>query len=297
MDVGVLRATEDVVDALVRLDDLVASATPGLATLLMLRTAQAIVAASDRPSGEALDRALPDGDDAFAAMLGWWFAPASREFITEDPVLCGTALALHEASEMIRGGRTLTLGVLDDALRASDVPLGELPHAFDSVLRAAESHAWPPLLLCASLSSEGSGQLRGIPAAIARAVAPLAGGLTADVFVASPGAEQLASSLHALAQQAREMRRRTQVYLERTDDAVAQCEAFGRGGASARQLVELLRGQPAVTVGHAASALHLTTPTAGAAVDRLFDAGWLREITGRGRDRVFVYTPAVAIAG
>jgi hypothetical protein len=132
---------------------------------------------------------------------------------------------------------------------------------------------------------------------MARAVAPLAGSLTADVFVAPSGAETFASSLHSLAEQAREVRRRTQVYLERTADAAAHCEDFGRGGASARQLVELLRGRPAITVGLAAGALELTAPTAGAAVDRLLDAGWLREITGRGRDRVFVYTPAVAIAG
>ena len=36
---------------------------------------------------------------------------------------------------------------------------------------------------------------------------------------------------------------------------------------------------------------------AGAAVERLMRAGPPREITGRGRARVFVYLPAVAIAG
>ena len=296
-DLGVLRATEDAVEALVRLDEMVASAPPGLPTLLMLRTAQAIVAANDRPSTAVRNDATPDGDAAFSALLGWWYAPASREFITEDPVLCGVALALRDAAAMIRGGRALTLGMLDDAMHSSDTPLGDLPHAFDSVLRAAESQAWPPLLLCAALSSESCGQLRGIPAAIARTVAPLAGSLTADAFIAPACAETSASSLHALAQQAREVRRRTQVYLERTAAALVQCDEFGRGRGSARQLVELLRGQPATTVALAASTLDLTAPTAGAAVDRLLGAGLLREITGRGRDRVFVYAPAVAIAG
>ena len=60
---------------------------------------------------------------------------------------------------------------------------------------------------------------------------------------------------------------------------------------------DLLAGRPAVTVAEAAAALDVSAPTAGAAVERLLGAGLLREITGRGRDRVFVYLPAVAIAG
>jgi Fic family protein len=87
------------------------------------------------------------------------------------------------------------------------------------------------------------------------------------------------------------------VYREACALAATQCREFGRGGPTAVALAELLGGRPAITVAGAAAALELSTPTAGAAVDRLMSAGLLREITGRGRDRVFVYVPAVAIAG
>ena len=61
-------------------------------------------------------------------------------------------------------------------------------------------------------------------------------------------------------------------------------------------LLDLLARTPAITVVGAAAALELTVPTVGAAVERLVGAGLLREITGRGRDRVFVYEPAIALA-
>ncbi len=292
-----LRATEDAVDALARLDEQVASAAPGFATLLMLRSAQAIVAANDRPLGSARTDDSPDGDAGFAALLGWWYAPTSREFITDDPHLRGTALALDAAADMMCAGRPLTLGLLEEALHTADVALGELPDAFDETLRIAEMEVWPPLLLCAELSSGTGGQLRSIPASIARAVAPLASGLTTGVFVTAGCADTQASALHMVAREARVMRRRVMTYREECAQAAARCSEFGRGGASAQALVGLLAKRPAVTVAAVASALDLTAPTAGAAVERLVGARLLREITGRARDRVFVYTPAVTLAG
>lgn len=294
---GVFRATEDAVDALARLDELVASGGSAFSTLLMLRTAQAIVASNDRPSGEIVqDGAAIDGAAGFAALLGWWYAGASREFVTVDRVLSGTACALDSAVEMTRSGRTLTLGLLDEAVRAADVRLGAMPEAFDPVLQDGEASAWSPLLLCAALASGDCGKIRGIPASIARAVAPLSGGLTATAVVLPASTDDLAASLHALARSARDVRRRVLLYRERTAEASAGCDRLGRGGPSARALVALLASRPAVTVGDAARALSLSAPSAGAAVDRLLDAGRLQEITGRGRDRVFVYAPAIAFA-
>lgn len=291
LDVGLLRATEDAVDALSRLDEQVAVSATGLATLLKLRSAQAIVAANDRPPGEALD-----GEAAFAALLAWWYAPEGREFIADDRHLRGTAAALDTAAQMMRAGRALTPGLLEEAMRAGDAALPWMPGVFAVTLQAAETEQWPALLSTAALSSGACGAVRHVAASIARAVVPLSGGATADVFVVSGCADDAAGALYLMANEARAVRRRVAVYREACTHAVAQCRAFGRGGLSAVALAELLAGRPALTVASAASALELSVPTAGAAVERMMSAGLLREITGRGRDRVFVYLPAVAIA-
>ena len=292
LDVGLLRATEDAVDALSRLDEQVAATAPGLTTLLKLRSAQAIVAANDRPPGAALD-----GEAAFAALLAWWYAPEGREFIADDAHLRGTAVALDSAAEMMRAGHALTPGLLEEALRAGGSVLPGLPVEFEETLRTAEAASWPALLTAAALSSGACGRVRTVSASMARAVLPLSGGATADVFVVAGCADDAAGALHSVANEAHAARRRVAVYREERANAAARCREFGRGGASAAALVELLVGRPAVTVAEAASALELSVPTAGAAVERLMSAGLLREITGRGRDRVFVYLPAVAIAG
>ncbi|MBA4072863.1 MAG: hypothetical protein C0497_13645 [Gemmatimonas sp.] len=269
-----------------------AGAAPGLATLLKLRSAQAIVAANDRPPDPALD-----GEAAFAALLAWWYAPEGREFIAEDPHLRRTAVALDAAAEMMRAGHALTPGRLEEAMRAGEMVLPVMPRDFEETLCASEVESWPALLLVAALSSGACGRMRTVAAFIARAAVPLAGGLTADVFVVAPCADDKTSALHSLANTARSLRRCVAVYREACANAAEQCRAFGRGGPSAAALARLLASRPAMTVADAARALDLSAPTAGAAVERLVGAGLLREITGRGRDRVFVYLPAVAIAG
>lgn len=305
-DIGVLRAIENAVDALARLDEQVAGTTPGVATLLMLRAAQAIVAANDRPTGGAADdkagdtvaggAVAIDGAVAFAALLGWWYAPESRGFIADDPHLRGVARALDSASGSVRGGRVVTAGLLDDAARAADLDVPELSPLLDATLSMADQESWPALLVVAELCSGACGRERSVSASLARAVAPLSGGLGRDVFVAPGYAGDAAGVLHALANDARAMQRRVAAYREALALARERCHAFGRGGASASALVEWLAGHPAVTVQGAARVLAHSAPTAGAAVDRLVDAELLREITGRARDRVFVYTPAATLA-
>jgi hypothetical protein len=297
LDVRLLRATEDAVDALSRLDEQVAASTSGLATLLKLRSAQAIVAANDRPLGDARDGSALDGAAAFAALLGWWYAPEGREFIVDDVHLRGTAVALDAAAEMMRAGRMLTPGLLEEAMRAGAVAAPAIPGVFEQTLRAAEDASWPALLLTAALSSGACGRVRSVTTAIARAVVPLSGGATADVFVVAGCADDAPGALHTVANEARAVRRRVAVFRESCANAAKRCREFGRGGPSAAALAELLAGRPAITVAGAAAALELSAPTAGAAVERLMGAGLLREITGRGRDRVFVYLPAVAFAG
>lgn len=291
-DLTLLRATADTAASLARLDALVARAAPGMPTLLLLRSAQSIVAAEDRPL-----RAPVDGAPAFAALLGWWYAPESREFIADDPHLRGVARALALAADRVRGGHGLTPGVLDDALREGGLEMRAMPDVFAATLRAADAQAWPPLVLAAELSAGACGRVRGVRAAIARAAAPLSDGLMAGPHVLPVTADDVTGALHALADAGDAARRRVSAYHGACVQAAARCREFGRGSASALALLDALAAAPAMTVAGVSTALGLTIPTAGAAVDRLMAAGLLREITGRGRDRVFVYEPAIALAG
>lgn len=284
---------EEAADAFARLDETVANSAPGLAPLLMLRSAQAIAALRAGPLGTAAG-----GGVAFAALLGWWYAAESREFVPDDPALRRGALALDATAEKVRGGRALTIALLREVASTEDADEDALAsETVDATLRRSASESWPSLLLAGELLSGECGQAPGQLVAIARAVAPLVGGLSADVFVVTQGTDDVPSALYGLAAEARAVRRRVDAYRRRCAEAGEHAGGFGRGAGSARAVLDLLAGTPAITVVGATVALGLTVPTVGAAVERLLDAGLLREITGRGRDRVFVYEPAIALAG
>ena len=293
---------EEAAESFGRLDEAVAHSAAGLASLLMLRSAQAIVASRSGPLGEA-----PAREDSFAALLGWWYAAESREFVQDEPALRRCAISLDATAEKIRGGRALTLALLreevdvadDDGASGSDASGADAAGSdvLADTLRRSMNESWPPLLLASELLTGECARVPGISAAIARAVAPLVGGLSTDVFVIAPAADDTAAALHGMAGEARAMRQRVDAYRAACVSAAELARGFGRGAGSALALLDLLAGTPAITVVGAAAALALTVPTAGAAVDRLRGAGLLREITGRGRDRVFVYVPAIALAG
>jgi len=297
VDLSELRAMEEAAESFARLDETVANSAPGVASLLMLRSAQAIAASRVEPLDTPAAREV-----TFAALLGWWYAAESREFVADDRALRRRALALDASAEKIRGGRALTLAMLREVVDLADDgdasgSDGSALNAVETTLQRAESESWPSLFLAAALLSGECAKLPGLSAAIARAVAPLVGGLTADVFVIAPAAADEAAALHGLAAEARAMRRRVNGYREQCERAAERARGFGRGAGSALAMLDLLAGTPAITVVGAAAALELTVPTVGAAVERLLGAGLLREITGRGRDRVFVYEAANALAG
>lgn len=65
---------------------------------------------------------------------------------------------------------------------------------------------------------------------------------------------------------------------------------LGRGAASALRVHELAGRRIALAAGGAATQLGLSVPTVNAALARLEEAGILREVTGRRRGRIFLYT-------
>jgi Fic family protein len=66
--------------------------------------------------------------------------------------------------------------------------------------------------------------------------------------------------------------------------------ALGRAAVSAARVYDLLRQRIVVSIPRAAAELRLTWPTVNAAMQRLETLGIAREMTGRARDRLYVYT-------
>jgi Fic family protein len=70
----------------------------------------------------------------------------------------------------------------------------------------------------------------------------------------------------------------------------AVIEQLGRPAGSALQVHQYLQTRPILSVPQAAKALAISAPTIRKSVNHLIDLGVLEEITGKQRDRLFVYT-------
>jgi Fic family protein len=66
-------------------------------------------------------------------------------------------------------------------------------------------------------------------------------------------------------------------------------EHFGRGTASALLVYRYAQANPLFSIKNAARAMKVSFPTASAAVDRMIEAGILRESSGKRRGRLFLY--------
>jgi Fic family protein len=91
----------------------------------------------------------------------------------------------------------------------------------------------------------------------------------------------------AVAGSATETAQQIRRLVERDREAI---HGLGRGAASALRVHELAGRRVVLTARSASAHLGLSAPTVNAAFTRLEQAGILREVTGRRRGRVFVYT-------
>lgn len=275
-----IHALQSAAVAITRLDDgvRIAGANAALPTLLMLRSAQAIVAREDRPSSPAGLSA----ESEFAALVGWWYAPESREFITVDATLCAGAERLR---------------LLETAAPQAQASDRTLPNVMRETASTAAREGWSSLELSGALHAGPCAAASGVDAALARAAGLVGTELLSGAYVAAPTATDMVGAWHGIAREARVMARRVEAYRASCLSAESRCRSFGRGAATAHAVVDLLAQRPALTVADVVAAVRVATPTAGAALERLLAVGVVREITGRGRDRLFVYAPAVALAG
>jgi len=79
------------------------------------------------------------------------------------------------------------------------------------------------------------------------------------------------------------------------DEDRRKVEDLGRKAGSTQRVLDQLRRHPITTIPNAAAQLHLTAPTVRGAVESLETLGIVREITGRQRDRIYLYDQYVRI--
>ena len=80
-------------------------------------------------------------------------------------------------------------------------------------------------------------------------------------------------------------------------DDQQRIHATGRAAASALKVQAHMQKNPLVTISKLASALQVSFPTAAAALRNLQNAGIVEEITGRERDRLYIYKEYMKIIG
>lgn len=79
------------------------------------------------------------------------------------------------------------------------------------------------------------------------------------------------------------------------DEDHREIENLGRRAGSAHRVHHLLQRHPITTIRSATRQLSLTAPTARSAVESLVHLGIVREITGKQRDRIYIYDQYVKI--
>lgn len=77
--------------------------------------------------------------------------------------------------------------------------------------------------------------------------------------------------------------------LQLFDEDRKKIESLGRAAGSAIRVHEAMQRKPIISIPDASKQLGLTRPTVTSALQRMQDLGLVRELTGRQRDRLFVY--------
>ncbi len=79
------------------------------------------------------------------------------------------------------------------------------------------------------------------------------------------------------------------------DADTARVQQTGRSAANTLRVLAALRQRPMLTLGQLCANASMTFPTASKAMQRLGDAGIVRELTGQRRHRVFIYDAYLAV--
>lgn len=114
----------------------------------------------------------------------------------------------------------------------------------------------------------------------------------ADAWRSGETQPYVIGALSALAPSARRLRVQLRLLLDARAAEDAHLDSIGRAAVTARRALQVLRDSLATSMPDLAQRLDCSRPAAGAALDRLVELGLAEEITGRGRDRVYVWAGA-----
>jgi hypothetical protein len=103
-------------------------------------------------------------------------------------------------------------------------------------------------------------------------------------------------ALRALATNARRLRLQVRLLLDARPAEDDHLASIGRAAVTARRALQVLRESQATSMPDLARRLECSRPAAGDALERLVELGLAEEITGRGRDRVYVWAAAWGVA-
>lgn len=298
-----LRRYEDAADALARLDLACGSAPPAFPLALRLAAISDII------------RAGPKGTRSLAAA----FADATAGEL--DPAFSRWRDFIDEEERRSRGGAPLTLSRL---LRAgfAEPETGPAPDAVlgapdrrtevDRALRSGTAHPRPAALhralaVSAAIGDRAFGE---VAAALVLCVEGRTDRLRCLPFAAVPDEQRDTATrawrdgderawtelaLDALILTARARRGAIEGAMASIAGEDRSLDALGRAAINARRALEVLRRELVTTVPVLAGELGLSRPASDDAIARLVSVGLALELTGRRRDRVFAYAPALAI--
>jgi len=282
---------EEAVDQIARLDQ-VAADSP--------------VAAGETLRLSAVAGAAPNPIDALVPLLAAEVDPFHEDAL--DPALRAWRDVVTEEVRRARGGALPSLDRLATVVPSLatyshrprlEATWREAPVGTAVLHRALDAAAWAPdpvtgdMLAALMLVLGGrTYQLRFLPfhgvAAADRASAIAA-------WRAGDETPWATAALTAAARGARRVRERlTRLAAGIADEAVT-LDALGRAGITARRALRQVRGAVATTMPILAEDLGVSRPAAADALRRLEAQGLARELTGRARDRVWAYAPALAL--
>ena len=207
----------------------------------------------------------------------------------------GAALTLPAELSLSNGGMAAAQAAVQDALRPGAEPRPLLLRALQVVAWMPEASDTPLVsqadLLAALLLVAGglTDRIRLLPFADLRGAAREA---AAAAWRAGDPTPLTRSALSSLAAHARHLRVQVKLLLESQMAEDAHLASIGRAAFTARDVLAHIRVALATSVPDLSTRLEISRPAAGAALQRLVDLGLAEEITGRGRDRVFVYAGA-----
>ncbi|MEX2181409.1 MAG: hypothetical protein WD771_05160 [Gemmatimonadaceae bacterium] len=181
---------------------------------------------------------------------------------------------------------------LDDALRPGGVPRPawlRAAAAAAAIDDPATGDLIAALLLCAAGTT---GRLLFLPFAAVEATERAEAVAAWRAGDHDPWAR---AALGAAAGTVRHLRVAVHRFVRGLGEDEARLETLGRAAITARRALAHLRSELALTVPTLAGRLGGSRPAAGDALERLRELGVATEVTGRGRDRVFALTAALAL--